>query len=76
METFGQRLAAARRRKLLTQMELAYEAGLGVVTVSRLENDQGTNPRTSTVKLLAAALDVDPAWLLFGEEPDMGKAAA
>ena len=61
---------------MLTQAELAHQAGVGVVTVSRLENDQGTNPRMSTVKQLAAVLDVDAAWLLFGEDDRMGKAAA
>ena len=76
METLGERLATARRRRMLTQTELANEAQVGVVTVSRLENDQGSNPRMSTVRRLADVLDVDASWLLFGEEEWTGKAAA
>jgi transcriptional regulator with XRE-family HTH domain len=75
LETLGQRLEDARRRKVLTQAELAQQAGVSLITVTRLENDSGTgSPRPNTVRRLAKALDVEPAWLLFGDE--MGKAAA
>ena len=77
MDTIGQRLEAVRRRRLMTQAALAQAAGVALITVTRLENaDEGANPRPDTVKKLARALDVDPAWLLFGEDDDeMGKAA-
>lgn len=66
----GQRLEEARRRKVLTQSELATLAGVSIVTVNRIENGVGEgNPRPATVRRLAKALDVDPAWLLFGDEP-------
>lgn len=75
METLGQRLEYARRRKVLTQAELAQAAGVALITVTRLENDVGTaSPRPATVRRLAQALDIDPAWLLFGDGE--GKAAA
>jgi transcriptional regulator with XRE-family HTH domain len=69
METFAQRLAHARRRRLLTQAELAQQAGVALITVTRLENAKGeANPRPDTVRKLARVLEVDPAWLLFGVE--------
>ena len=77
METVGQRLEAARRRRIMTQAELAQAAGVALITVTRLENDRGGgNPRPDTVRRLAKALDVDPAWLLFGDDPGEGKVAA
>lgn len=77
METLGQRLENIRRRRVMTQAELATAAGVALITVTRLENDAGSgNPRPDTVRRLARALGVDPAWLLFGDGPSEGKAAA
>lgn len=76
-ETLGIRLEAARRRGLLTQAELADAAGVSLITINRLENDQGTgNPRPDTIRKIADALEVDPAWLLFGDSEPHLKAAA
>ncbi len=76
-ETVGGRLEATRRRRVLTQAELAQAAGVALITVTRLENNAGSSsPRPETVRRLAKALDVDPAWLLFGDEIAQGKAAA
>jgi transcriptional regulator with XRE-family HTH domain len=66
METVGQRIEETRRRRLMTQADLAEKANISLITVTRLENNASPNPRMSTVKAIAAALDVDPAWLLFG----------
>ena len=76
MEGFGARLEHSRRRQLMTQAELATKAGLSLIQVARLENNPAPNPRASTVKALARALELDPAWLLFGDEDEMGKAVA
>ena len=78
METIGQRLEAARRRRVMTQAELAQAAGVALVTVTRLENDVGSgNPRPGTIRRLAEVLNVDPAWLLFGDDvTEVGKVAA
>jgi transcriptional regulator with XRE-family HTH domain len=78
METFAERLAEVRRLKLMTQEELANAAGVSAATVTRLETVVDTLPRVATVKRLAKALGVDPAWLLWGEEEPalMGKLAA
>jgi len=68
MATVGERLRSARERRVLTQADLATKAKVTVVAISRIENGRldGT-PRQSTVRRLARALKVDPAWLLFGE---------
>ncbi len=68
MVTVGERLRLARERRVLTQADLATKAKVTVVAISRIENGRldGT-PRQSTVRRLARALKVDPAWLLFGE---------
>ncbi len=69
METLAQRLEGIRRRRMMTQAALAEAAGVSLITVTRLENPKdAANPRAETVKKLAAALEVDPAWLLFGDE--------
>lgn len=75
MAGIGERLEETRKRRLLTQAELAHKAGVALITVTRLENSKNyVNPRADTVRRLANALDVDPAWLLFGDEDS--KAAA
>ncbi len=77
VDTLGQRLREARRRAVLTQAELALKAGVALITVTRLENEEGeSNPRPETVRRLAKALDMDPAWLLFGEWVEIPKEAA
>ena len=77
MDGIGERLRLARMRKVWTQADLARESGIPIVTLSRIENGhhQGT-PRQSTIRKLAAALDVDPAWLLLGESEPEGKELA
>jgi transcriptional regulator with XRE-family HTH domain len=60
-----------RRRRLLTQGELAEKSGVGVATIARIEAGQGA--RLSTLRKLAVALDITAEQLL-GEE--QGKAAA
>lgn len=76
MVTLGQRLRHARRRAVMTQAELAQAAGVALITANRLENDAIANPRPETVRRLAKALGVEPAWLLFGDEGLAGKTAA
>jgi transcriptional regulator with XRE-family HTH domain len=77
LDTLGKRLEHARRRRAWTQADLAEKADLSVITVTRLENDNGgDNPRASTIRQLAKALDVDPGWLLFGGENEPPKTTA
>ncbi len=82
MDSIGKRVQAARGRRVWTQEDLAREAGVPVVTISRIENDRyEERPRQSTIRKLANALSVDPAWLVFGGDSgvlvgEQGKVAA
>ena len=53
------RLRTVRERKALTQRELAERSGVTAVQISRIENGEA-NPYPSTVRKLAAALNVEP----------------
>jgi transcriptional regulator with XRE-family HTH domain len=59
----GERLKALRIRRALTQEELAQRAGLSKNAVNRLEVDKA-EPRMSSLRKLAKALDVDPSELV------------
>ena len=59
----GLRIRELREARFLTQADLAKQAGVGVVTISRLERDLGT-ARFATIRKLAAALGVEPAELV------------
>jgi transcriptional regulator with XRE-family HTH domain len=59
----GDKLKAARTRRLLTQEELAAKAGVSAATVVNIERDN-QEPHFRTIKKLAKALDVDPTTLL------------
>ena len=58
-------LAEIRKRKGMTQAQLAELAGITRVTVARYETTD-RNPRFTTIKRLARALGVSPAELLEG----------
>ena len=55
----GRNLKQLREDRLLTQAELAERAGVALSSLVRVENDQ-VDPRFSTIKKLARALDVHP----------------
>ena len=60
------RLKEWRERRLLTQAELAERVEVTVGTINRIE--RGVHePRFSTIRKLAAALDVTPDDLIVGE---------
>jgi transcriptional regulator with XRE-family HTH domain len=59
----GDNLKRQRIRKALTQEELAQQAGLTTASVARIERNE-TEPRMSTLRKLAKALDLDPAELV------------
>jgi len=58
--TFGRLLAVHRRRKRLTQQQLAENAGLSVDTIAKLESGT-TGASFTTIEALAQALQVEPA---------------
>ena len=59
----GDNLKRQRIRKALTQEELARQAGLTTASVARIERNE-TEPRMSTLRKLAKALNIDPAELV------------
>jgi transcriptional regulator with XRE-family HTH domain len=58
------KLRNARRRAALTQGELADKSGVGITTITRIESGHITEPRVSTLRRLANALDIEPRDLL------------
>ncbi|HET6661106.1 MAG TPA: helix-turn-helix transcriptional regulator [Rubrobacter sp.] len=59
----GDRLRDLRKRKLLTQEQLADRSGVGTATIVRVERNQ-VEPRGSTIRKLAEALNVEPEELV------------
>ncbi len=69
-QTLGRRLRRLREEAGLTQAELAQRAGVGRVTVARIENGR-MYARTETLRRLARALGISLVDLLAPEpEPD------
>ena len=59
----GEKLKWLRTLNALTQAELADRAGLTTAAVARIERDEA-EPRPSTLRKLAKALDVQPRELI------------
>ncbi len=66
----GDNLKRWREYRLMTQNELADAAELGVASVVRIENNH-TEPRFSTIKKLAAALDLEARQLISERPPEL-----
>jgi transcriptional regulator with XRE-family HTH domain len=62
----GKNLRRLREDRLLTQAELAERAGIALSSLVRVENDQ-VDPRFTTIRKLAQALDVDHRELIKKE---------
>ncbi len=63
----GEKLRETRKRRLLTQQQLAERSGVGIATIIRIERNQ-VEPRGSTIRKLAEALGVNPHELVKPEE--------
>ena len=63
----GDRLRQTRKRALMTQEQLAERSGVGIATIVRIERNQ-VEPRGSTVRKLAEALEVPPYELVKPED--------
>ena len=82
-QTFGQRLRELRKKRNMTQRELAArvaerlkDRGFDVTYLSKIENDRLPPPSTKTIIALAAVLEVDSDELLAlaGKvPPDLGE---
>ena len=66
MEHIGDRIRAVRKRRALTQAELAQAAGLSTDAIVKLENGRH-EPRPKTVRALADTLEVPVEALTAGE---------
>lgn len=65
LERFGANVRAARHARGWTQEDLAEEAGLATVQISRIERG-AREIRLTTLLRLVQALDVSPTLLLKG----------
>lgn len=64
--SLGARLRKRRKEMGWTQTELAERVGTSQAVIQKIENGKSLRPRI--LEELAAALDVKPAWLMFGVE--------
>ena len=63
----GDRLRGLRKRRLLTQEQLAKRSGVGVATITRVERNQ-VEPQAGTLRKLAEALGVEVPILFFSSK--------
>jgi transcriptional regulator with XRE-family HTH domain len=70
-EIVGERVTLLRRRKGLTQPELAHQAGMGITTLNRVENAHASMTMEKVVAL-AKILGTSTDYLL-GLSDDPGK---
>ncbi len=66
METMGQRIKRLRESRNWTQSKLADLVGVTVSAVSQWELDQTENVKLVPFLRLAAVLETDPYYLVFG----------
>jgi len=64
--TLGQRLRKRRKELGWTQTQLADKVGTSQAVIQKIENGKSLRPRI--LEEIAAALEVKPAWLMFGVE--------
>ena len=64
--TFGDRVAAAREARHMTQKALAKRLGVGLKTIEGWENDIA-EPRANKLQTLSGVLNVSIPWLLTGD---------
>ena len=65
MRTLGERLRYSRRQRGWTQEQLAAQAGTNQAVIQKIENGKSLRPRK--INEIAAVLEVNPAWLMFGD---------
>lgn len=66
LRTLGERLRYRRRQMGWTQEQLAVQAGTNQAVIQKIENGKSLRPRK--IDEIASVLEVNPAWLMFGEE--------
>ena len=65
-DSLKNRLIGTRTRNGMTQKQLADAAGVSPATIAAIESGRIKSPRS--IKTIAAALDVSPAWLATGTD--------
>ncbi|WP_134160989.1 S24 family peptidase [Alicyclobacillus sacchari] len=65
MYRFGQYLRELRKQRNLTINQLALYSGVSAALISRIENNQRSNPKPDTLKKLASALKISYEELLL-----------
>lgn len=73
MESLSDRIKLRLSELKLTQSELAELSGTRQQTIQQVES--GLTKRPRNLVELAAALQCDPRWLLFGEDSNKSTAA-
>ena len=74
LATFGDRVAAARKTRDISQAALAAKLGVTARTVAAWEAGQA-RPRPNKTQMLAAILNVSLRWLLSGTGDDAAVSA-
>ena len=64
----GNRLREVRKKKAMTQEDVAHKAGIAVSQVGRIERGK-LNPSISTIFVIALAMEIEPKDLFEFEEP-------
>lgn len=64
---FGDRIRDIRKLNQLNQIEFSQRIGVSQGTLSELEQNK-YNPSLETIQAIIKVLDVNAAWLLFGDE--------
>ncbi|MCP4996183.1 MAG: helix-turn-helix transcriptional regulator [Gammaproteobacteria bacterium] len=64
--TLGQRMRHKRLERGWTQEQLAVRAGTNQAVIQKIENGKSLRPRK--IDQIASVLEVNPAWLMFGDE--------
>jgi len=66
LRTLGERVRYKRHQKGWTQDQLAMHADTNQAVIQKIENGKSLRPRK--IDKNADVLDVNPAWLMFGEQ--------
>lgn len=65
--TVGQRIKSMRGKKHMSQRKLAQAVGMSQPSLSDIEAGNTNAPNAAHLLRIAAALEVDPLWLMTGE---------
>ena len=68
LELIGKRIQIARKKKRLTQEQLALQIGVSQSYIAKLEKGRAENPGSQVMADIINALDTSPGWLYYGRE--------